>query len=240
MINIDDRVGSKEFLKALSPARLKRLEFADFSWYGRGPEGKRVRVGVERKTVTDLINSMVSGRLSGHQLPGLQKNYDFIYLLVEGRWRSNPQNGYLELRKKDWERLRLHRSFVGNEIYNYLNTLQIVCGIYVFRSESFTQSHRWIQATYNWWSSKGFDKHRSQLSIKKPYMGGLLTKPSTLKIMAACLPGIGHERADAVAKKFKTPFHMVHSTEAEWMEIDGIGKKTAQAVMDTIHGKRRN
>ena len=35
----------------------------------------------------DLVSSLRTGRLSGHQLPGLVSSFDFSYLLVEGTWR---------------------------------------------------------------------------------------------------------------------------------------------------------
>ena len=239
MIYVDDRIGSRELVGRLQPACLKRLEYGDFAFKGKGPQGRSLRVGIERKTVTDLIQSMCTGRLSGHQLPGLLDTYDVVYLLVEGRWRSNPRTGYLEIRKRTWERVVYGRPFTGNEIYNYLNTLEMVCGFHLFRSESITQSARWTQATYNWWTKKGFDEHRSHISIKRPYIGSALSKPSTLKLVASCLPGIGLDRAEAVSKHFGSIFEMAMADKKEWAEVEGIGKVTAEKVVSAIHRENR-
>ena len=84
MILIDSRTGSGELAPYISSPKLVcHLDFADFSFSGNGPEGG-VGIGVERKGVMDLLQSMTSGRLVGHQLIGLQKEYDWTYLLVVG------------------------------------------------------------------------------------------------------------------------------------------------------------
>ena len=90
MILLDDRTGSGELLPLFrpydAPVELARLDFGDACWLGNGATGPEL-VGVERKTIHDLVSSMRSKRLSGYQLPGLLRTYDWVYLLVEGVWR---------------------------------------------------------------------------------------------------------------------------------------------------------
>ena len=82
MILVDDRIGAVEIAPLLgSPNVTCRLEFADFAWSGNGPDGQ-VDIGVERKSLLDLLASMTTGRLSGHQMVGLTAQYDWVYLLV--------------------------------------------------------------------------------------------------------------------------------------------------------------
>ena len=58
MILIDSRIGSAELAPLIStPNILCQLEFADFTFSGNGPAGQ-VAVGVERKTIMDLLQSM--------------------------------------------------------------------------------------------------------------------------------------------------------------------------------------
>ena len=99
MIQIDERTGSAE-LQSLFPPGVPtivgRLEFGDFAFLGNGPEDEPVSIGVERKGIRDLLNSMVTGRLVGHQLIGLVNNYHYVYIVVEGLWRFNPTDGMME------------------------------------------------------------------------------------------------------------------------------------------------
>ena len=86
-VQVDDRVGSRELLPELKrlhiPAEKVRLPFADAAFEGNGPAGP-VKVGIERKTIYDLMQSMTTGRLSAHQLPGLVQNFDHRWIVVEG------------------------------------------------------------------------------------------------------------------------------------------------------------
>src|ERR1035437_8002080 len=93
MILVDLRIGSKYLLAPLKAAgfeaQLVELEFGDIAFEGKGPNGTTLNIGVELKVLGDLVNSLRTGRLAGHQLPGLLKTYDYAWLLVEGEWRAN-------------------------------------------------------------------------------------------------------------------------------------------------------
>ena len=69
------------------PITVVELPFGDYMWEGLGPGRSEVLVGVERKKLSDLVNSMKDRRLSGHQLRGLSVAVDFRLLLTEGQWR---------------------------------------------------------------------------------------------------------------------------------------------------------
>jgi len=103
-IDLDYRTGSGELEKLFLPYGIKvnrtKLEFGDLAFEGRGPHGA-CSIVIERKRITDLIQSMESRRLSGHQLPGMAERYDYCYLIVEGIWRPG-QNGELEIRNGSW------------------------------------------------------------------------------------------------------------------------------------------
>jgi ERCC4-type nuclease len=92
VITIDRRTGSGELLPLFPKgvAELGCLEYGDFAWIGKGPEGLPLAIGVERKQIHDLVNSMASGRLQAHQLPGMINTYKISYLVIEGIWRPCP------------------------------------------------------------------------------------------------------------------------------------------------------
>lgn len=62
----------------------------------------------------------------------------------------------------------------------------------------------------------------------------ILVKPSLSREWAAKLPGIGFERAGAVAEKFKSGLALALATEEELRRIDGIGRKIAANAIAAI------
>ena len=92
----DDR--DKPLLRHGITVEVVELPFGDAMWQGSGPGDEPVLVGVERKHLEDLINCMKDRRLSGHQLPGLNESYDFVYLFVEDLFREGD-GGVIEVRK---------------------------------------------------------------------------------------------------------------------------------------------
>src|SRR6185312_3670611 len=89
-ILIDPRVGSRELFGVLSSNGVKvqiardELLSGDFCFEGRGPGEESWLIGVERKTVRDMLSSISTGRFSGHQLRLLCQMYQRYYLIVEG------------------------------------------------------------------------------------------------------------------------------------------------------------
>jgi len=165
VILIDDRVGAVELDKHLKqPHRVSRLEYADAWFAGNGPAGP-VTVGIERKRFRDLMDSISSGRLSGHQLIGLQNSYDYIYLLVEGIFKIG-KDGYLRRPKgKSWIVVQLgDRPLTCNYLYNYLNTLSIFARVIVQFTPSIRVSGLWLDSLYTWWS-KPWKDHKSHMQF---------------------------------------------------------------------------
>lgn len=235
MIYIDDRTGSKEFYPLLrtTPAELRSMEFADFAFIGNGPDGVPWQIGIERKTLTDLVNSMNSGRLAGHQVPGLLSTYNTVYLLVEGL------SDY-DLSKNT---IRCHRSrgnyadysVVG--ILNFLNTMSVIQGIHVWHSGSMAESSQWIKCTYRWWTGKEFDQHRSHL--QQHQSGVFNTKHSLLRCWAAELPGVGWKRSGVIEQHFPSAEALVGASINDLCEIDGIGKVLARKIYEEIRKEIR-
>jgi hypothetical protein len=67
------------------------LDSADCNFSGIGPDGE-IQVGIERKTLSDLITSMRERRLAGvgGQIQRMWANFDLCFLTVEGVWRPGP------------------------------------------------------------------------------------------------------------------------------------------------------
>ena len=182
---------------------------------------------MERKSVTDLINSMTGGRLVARQIPGMLETYDHVYLIFEGIW-TYDENGYVQTwrgRGNKWT-----SGVKASAVVNFLHSLMVFGGVKVLRTQGMKDTAQQVKWIYNWWQ-KSWDQHHShQALISAPIgldesMYG--AKLNTVAKVAAQLPGIGIKRARTVGDRFKSVTEMCHANCEEWMEIDGIGERTA-------------
>ena len=81
-----------------------QVSLGDIMFEGSGEWGPAM-VGCERKKLSDLISSMKDRRLSGHQLRGMWKAYDYVYLFAEGIWRPGA-GGEIEEPRQNWKTKR--------------------------------------------------------------------------------------------------------------------------------------
>lgn len=239
MILVDDREGSKDMLERLRrvgiESELQRLEFGDCCWIGSGPDGPCL-VGVELKTVQDLLASMRTGRLCGHQLPGMTEDYTAIYLIVEGMVREEPESGILQqYNRGGWRDVHVgQQRFLWSEMESYLTSIDTLVGVHVRRTATPRETISCVRTLYQWWQ-KPWDHHSSHKVLYTPLPEkSLLIKPSPVRRVAAQLPLIGYDRSGDVAKFFKTVFVMANADEGSWLQIPGIGKKIAKRVVRAI------
>lgn len=232
---IDKRVGSNDLYPLLQmrkvPVELTTLAFGDVAFATTSPEGKPVVIGIERKRIRDLIQSAQSGRLAGHQIPGMLEQYTYRWILVEGIFRTGDR-GQLEVPagKKQWRSL----SMTGVGLDRYLLTLELRGGCGIRRTYSADDTAQFIEAIWGWWTQKSWGKHRSHLALHKAPDVALFSPPSLVQRMAAELPGIGYDKASAVAKVFPTPRAMLDAGADEWLTIPGIGKTLTTRILHQL------
>jgi len=220
-------------------AVLVHLEYGDAMITGHGADGE-VEIGVERKCIGDLVNSITTGRLSGHQLPGLLESYHRVYLIIEGMWIGDRVGDELEVRThgKQWKTLnRGRRRFRASDIWTYLTTLEIMTGVCMRTTYDMVQTCQMIEYLAKWWG-KEWSAHRGHLQMHKPpppQASLQLKKPSLVRRIAAELPHVGLERSLAVEAKFRTIEDLVIATEEEWREVEGIGNVSAREIYRHIH-----
>lgn len=242
LIIVDNRVGAVEISPKLRDSgitvSITKLSFGDFCFPGKGPKGS-VLIGIERKTVSDLINSMQTGRLSGHQLIGMLRTYNFTYLLIEGVIRANPKSGVAEVpRGRKWFPAgRGSRVLLKSDLDNYLHTLSIMTGIFVWFVPSTHAGVRWIQSVYRWWQ-KDWDKHKSHRQFHRHFGQFSLVKPPITVRVASEFKGVGGAKAAAFGKTFRSVHALVNASPESLAETEGIGKKLAESVYNEARGKK--
>lgn len=238
---IDDRDGSKELvlihpLDQPDVACLSRLEFGDVSIVGNGPNDRILAIGVEVKSVGDLIQSEETGRLRD-QLEGLVHNYDVRWLLTYGAYRAGFNNRLEVLRGGRW---RTHRIGSRDVPYGYLEGVLLTANVAGVSHKHVTdeeQAAAWLACLERWWS-KSWDKHRSFRKFNEAGSQGIIpdVSPNLHQRMRVAkeLPGVGWERALAAAVSFPSVESMIIADEHEWEDVPGIGKVLAKAIVRAI------
>jgi ERCC4-type nuclease len=232
-------------LKSLSvEVEMTILPYADVAFLGQGADGIPVNIGIEMKSIADAMACIVSGRFAGHQLPGLIKSYDHVWLLLEGEYRARAADGVLEQRLTGrgggqyWgECGGGQRRWMWRDFESWLTSMAIMGSLRVQHCRDWQEGAQWIKQLYSWF---GKSEHKSHMVM---YSGpgilnadsALLVKPSLVRRLAAELPRIGIERSVDVDKRFKSVNEMINASEREWMEIPGIGKGIAATVYKAIH-----
>lgn len=241
MILVDDRecqagkgsAGLYEDLKKTSLSlKIERLDGGDLMFLGNGPDGKEVTVGIEFKKIRDLLSSLRTQRLQGHQLFELQA-YDFRFLLVEGEYRHD-EDGLVTLRSgfRDWK--PAPGRFRAAELDKTLLGLVLRAGIIVKETHTRRDSIRWIESTYRNFTDGAWDDHSSHIGVYRP---PALVRPSEFRNFLMGIPHVGHKTSKAVEAFFRSPRQAIAARAATWAEIDGVGKKGAQTIDDFLEGK---
>ncbi len=239
-VRLDTRAGSGELAPLFAPYGIKpllcTLPFGDIEFEGQGPHGTCI-IGIERKRISDLISSMQSKRLSGHQLPGMAERFDYAYLMVEGIFQPAP-DGTLLIRTGGWSPTKMSYRAVDS----YLSTMELKCGMIYRRTCSDLETVAVIVSLYRWWRDKTWAEHRSHDVVYAPadLVDGRRfflnrRKPNLVEAVAMQLPGID-QKARTVAKSFKTIAEMLSADAKTWGAIDGIGKIGAKRLVEAIHG----
>lgn len=244
MILVDARQGSAELIPNLQRLNVSvektSLEFGDFAFEGNGQHGK-VAVGIERKTLHDMLACIEDSRYAGHQRPGMRGLYDVSLLIVEGHWRPHDPDGFLMEGFNNglsWGfcKFRSQRTMY-HKIYRYLISVAMT-GVHVIHSRDMFHTAFNIVEWFHWFQ-KSWQNHASMQEMQKLRIPSISGKPPLVRRWAAELEGVGMKTSDLAARHFKTPIQLATADEMQWLRIPGIGVKTAQAIYREVNGIRK-
>lgn len=166
----------------------------------------------ERKTLKDLIYSIIDGRIFSQAAKLANPDQQSI-LILEGTSR-------------DIQKFKIKREAVqGTLIY-----ISIILGIPVLRSTSKYETVSLMLATA---------KQVANIADGTVKRHGYSPKGKSRRQMFILqgLPGIGKKRAKQLIKKFESVENVVNATYEELMEIDGIGKNMADNIRYILSDK---
>lgn len=257
MLFVDDQGGSKgkkgtilellnPLIEAGLPAVSAHLHSADFAFTSK--DG--LDIGIELKRLdggsTDLTQSLMSGRLSGHQLPkmlGPNGSYDRAWLVVEGQWRHDD-NGLICVYKgprKGWEPIKGRMS--ASELEKRILTLELCGGLHVRYTNSRRDTIRFIVSLFHWFTDKSMAKHTSHLAV---HDAPTLNPISDYRAFYMKIPSVGYGMSRAIENHFKGgPRQASCAGVNEWSDIQilsdegksrKIGMKVATKIVDFLRG----
>lgn len=246
-LRVDRRAGSKELEEPLCAVGLcpemDNLAAGDVELVGSGPGGRPLMVGVEYKTVPDVLTCMRDGRFA-EQARRMRGRYEVSWLLIEGEWKI--EGSQLEVREKGGFKARGHYTY--QEVAAWVLTMAQRGGVLMWRTRDRAESVAWLRSLYWWWTSKEFEEHRAHLDwYRPPYTPENpmeMAEPTmAVKVAAALLSqgptvDVNGERAKAVGAHFGSVRAMLTADEKAWRAVAGIGPKTAKKVAGVLQGER--
>ena len=195
----------KEFTKEEINIEVKQLLTADFIIQTKTINESIQQVGIERKTVSDLLNSIIDKRLI-NQLIILKENFDIPLLIIEGE-----------------ENLYKIRDFHPNTIRGIILTVAVDFQIPIIYSRGIKDTCQFLLLL-----AKRLEKPRKPFSLldrKKP----LTLKEQQLYFIES-FPGIGPTIAKSLLKEFRSIKNIINASEGDLKKVDKIGKNKAKLI----------
>jgi ERCC4-type nuclease len=206
-IQIDDRERCNDVLDALRQAdhvelRIERLGVGDYCLDSQ--------TLVERKTLPDLMLSIVDGRLFRQAVRLAKSGFDPLFIL-EGTAR-------------DIQTARVSREAVQGAMI----AVSVILGIPVLRSQS-PQETAWLLVRSACQLRRAVDGN----TLRPGYRPHRRRKRQLFILQG--LPGIGPERAERLLDRFGSVQNVVNAEHEELCSVKGIGKGVAGRIQDILH-----
>jgi ERCC4-type nuclease len=249
VVHVDSRTGSRELAPLLQrnhglKVKLEILPSADFAFtcghtapspYCQGNYG--CRLGFERKTLSDLVGSLLGNRLGGRQLPLMlgPQGYTFSWVVVEGAWRPAP-DGAIEVPRGGGQWVAARGGLTYAALQGWLTRYEVLGNGRLFRERTLSMSETaaFIAAKAQWWR-KEWKKHAINGAVDKLVQPNraLLFLPNEFHKQAAALPGIGPDNMRKVTKHFHSILEMMLASPKQWREA-GVNKVVSQRLYELI------
>ena len=241
-MKLDTRAGSGKLADPLRAAGVTVeecvLPAGDMEIVGCGPEGRPVLVGIEYKTIEDATSCMRNGRFA-EQLRAMRESFEVSWLVIEGRWSGWDSPEGISVKRGRWFHLPGRIGY--QEVAAWTMTMAQVGGVLLWRTETEGETVAWLRALEKWWTAKEWEDHRAHTAIyTPPFSTGYaqIVEPTLVQRVAAVLPHIGSVKAHRVAKFFRSVREMVAAPAAEWVRIEGVGKKSAADIVAALEEEK--
>ncbi|MFX0043629.1 MAG: DEAD/DEAH box helicase [Candidatus Hodarchaeota archaeon] len=172
------------------------------------------RVGIERKSAQDFIDSLKDGRLF-NELFELKNNFEKPILILEG-------DPFLE------------SSINQNALYGAITSIILNIGIIIYRTPNSEETANFL------YQLAKKEQSDSVSSIKLRFDKKPIETSRLLEYIIAGLPGVNALRAKNLLKELKTLQNIFLADIPELTKIENIGKKIAQQIFKISRYKYKN
>ena len=206
LIIADNRECGSQVIKKLKETgmniKMETLSTADFIISSR--------VGIERKTPKDFVDSIIDKRLL-HQLRDLKQNFEKPLIIIEGE-----------------EDIYSQRKIHPNAIRGMLATIAISYGIPILQTKNSQETAELIKSI----AKREQNKEEKSMGIrtdKKP-----MTTKEQQEFIIESLPGVGPSLAKSLLAEFKSVKKIMNSKEKRLTKINQLGGKKAQEILKIL------
>ncbi|HXA30940.1 MAG TPA: ERCC4 domain-containing protein [Acidimicrobiales bacterium] len=182
--------------------------------YNLGP------VGVQRKEISDLLASVYDGRLSREIAQMAQLRVKV--LLIEGRIRWTT-DGFLLSSNRSWTRSQ-HDGLIWSA------QLQ---GVWIASSSDLDDTIQWLQRFSRWCLKRTHTGLLGRVGPKAGEWGQVGSQEWAMHLLQG-FNALGPERAERIYEHFGTVPLAWTVTEKDLCEVESIGPKTAQKLIEAL------
>ena len=240
----------RDMIHALGSVAVPTILFTDCCF--GSVDGKIVCI--ERKKIGDMAQCVNDGRFL-HQMQTCKENGgDILCLILEGRYRRNPEDGWLEIpvwginphtmrRAEVWQPVKPAMQF--SRFDQYLTELVRDADIIIKHAEDVRGTADVIRALYKNFQTLP-DQHQSlKQFFKSPAPSVQLARPGLVRRVAAELSGLGWEWSAVVDKHFHSVREMVNADRSTWAGLEirsssgrkmRLGAKRAEKIVKSLGG----
>lgn len=267
-ILVDQQAGSKDLTRYIIPQSVVRRSPiklpTDVIFTGRGPLGCTLEVGIEYKTVWDVLDCIQTGRFAGNQLEPLRE-FDFPILLIEGIVKRGGDDRGGRLLVFGTPRGRSHADWYdtsewghGNRIWTYVEfehwywSMMWRGGVTVlpFTSGKW-DSGRLVGSLWRSFNDKAWEEHTAHHANSKAHIAPLRGDVPAFVRAISEYAGLGTAGALAAERTFRNMRRACKASPAIWaaLMIGGgmgkggkrkrahrLGKSRGQQVWDELGG----
>ncbi len=199
----------KELYKNNIDVEIRALNSADFVMQIKDVNGNVKDLGIERKTITDFLNSIIDKRIL-KQLIVLKEHFPLQLLILEGE-----------------ENIYAIRDFHPNSIRGMLSSIAIDYQIPILYTKNVRDTAAYLSLI-----AKRLEKPRKNINLlakRKP-----LTLKEQQEHFIGSLPGIGDNLAKSLLNEFKSIKNIVNAEEKELTNVEKIGKLKSKKIREVI------
>ncbi len=209
-------------------AEVTELTFGDFAFTGRGHGDVPVFVGIELKrlTTSDAIDSLRSGRLADHQIPGMvgvDGIYEYGFLVVEGQYRANTAGQLVVFHRTGWK--PAPGGMTVSTLEKHLLTFSFAYPrLTVWQTNRPEDTLAFLVNLFHWFTDKPMDAHTSHLAAHQPQ--GIIPLSDFRATLQVRCPGMGRAMSKAAEVQFGGSLRKAAMAPAQdWATVAATDRK---------------